>query len=83
LENLIVYKERRKMIDWTQLRDCLHISEFTAKELKKMFLVYGGSYDVSHIEMGCPPHRWIKIVFGRKIPEISESEVHSCKEKVN
>lgn len=57
----------------TKLRDCFQINEFTARDLQKMFLVYGRR-DIDHIEFGCPPHRWVKIVYGRESPETKQCE---------
>ena len=57
----------------TKLRDCFLINEFTAKDLQKMFLVYGRR-NIDRIEFGCPPKRWVKIVYGRESDEDVRSE---------
>ena len=50
------------MDDRIKLTDCIHINEYIAGFLQKMFLIYKGR-EVDHIELGCPPEMWVKIVF--------------------
>jgi len=70
-------------VDWTKLVDCFLINEFTAKDLKKMFLVYGRR-NIDRIEFGCPPQRWVKIIYGRESDEGKLTEaVQSSEQKVN
>lgn len=57
------------MKEETKLRDCFLINEFTARDLQKMFLVYGGRRDIAGIEFGVPPERWVKITYGRHSDE--------------
>lgn len=64
----------------TKLRDCFHINEFTAQDLKKVFKVYGETHDVSHVELGFSPDRWVKIVFGKRLPKICEGEAIQSEE---
>ena len=76
----------------TKLRDCFLINEFTARVLKKMFHVYGGRRDITNIEFGVPPKRWVKITYGRHSDEdvscVAESpapvgDVQSLSEKAS
>jgi len=69
VERYVKYLEKE-----SKVRDCFHINSFTAQMMKKAFLVYGEDYDISHIELGVAPDRWVKIVFGRHIPECSAGE---------
>jgi hypothetical protein len=73
----------------TKLRDCFLINEFTARDLKQMFHVYGGRREIDKIEFGISPKRWVKITYGHRSPETTMSEArpeasgntHSLSEK--